>query len=107
MDITDAMNQATVDATTTMTDGFVGLRYGGAIGKKWSYKLRADVGTGDTELTWNAIVGFGYEMGKTGKYSLVLGYRYLQFEFEEVDGSTKIESDMTFSGPAIGLQISF
>lgn len=107
MEISDALNQTTVDVTTTMTDGFVGLRYGGPIGKKWSYKLRGDVGTGDTELTWNAIVGFGYEMGKTGKYSLVLGYRYLQFEFEEEDGGAKIESDMTFSGPAIGLQIDF
>jgi len=107
MDISSGDELMTVDSTTTLTDGFIGLRYGGPIGKKWSYQLRGDIGTGDTELSLNGIVGFGYEFGKTGKYSLVFAWRHLQFEIEENDGSTKVASDMSLSGPGVGLKIKF
>ena len=107
MDIGLGDELTTVDSTTTQVDGFIGLRYVGPIGKKWSYALRGDIGAGDTELSLNALVGFGYEVGQTGKYSLVFGWRHLQFETEETEGSTKVTSDMSLSGPGVGLQIKF
>ena len=107
MDITDGEDRTTVDSSSSFTDGFVGLRYSGSIGEKWSYWLRGDVGAGDTERSLNAKVGFGYDVGKTGRYTMVFGYGYLNLEIEDVEGSTRVESDITLSGPAIGLEIKF
>jgi hypothetical protein len=109
MDITvpGASQAESVDVTESMTDGIVGLRYGGPIGKKWSYAVRADIGEGDTERSLNGILRFGYRLGATGKYSLDLGWRYLKFEIEEEDGGSRVDTDLAMSGPGIGFRISF
>ncbi len=89
------------------TDGFVGLRYIGPIGDKWAFSVRGDVSAGDTELTWNAVLGVGYELGRTGKYSLLFGYRQMEIELEDNDGDVKVETDLGLSGPFAGLAIKF
>jgi hypothetical protein len=99
--------QTTVEVSENLTDGFVGLRHTGSIGKKWSYGVRGDIGAGDTERALNGIVRFGYQFGQTGKYSLSLGYRYQSFELEEEDDGAKVDTDLVMSGPGVGLQIKF
>jgi hypothetical protein len=96
-----------VDVTESMTDGIVGLRYGGRIGKKWSYAVRGDIGEGDTERSLNGILRFGYRVGATGKYSLDFGWRYMKFEIQEEDDGSRVDTDLAMSGPGIGFRISF
>jgi hypothetical protein len=105
--ITADRGQATIDDTATFTDGFVGLRYAGSLGEKWSFRVRGDVGAGDSELALNGVVAFGYEVGKSGKYSLHFGWRVLDYEIEAEDEGAKVETDLTMSGPALGFQIKF
>jgi len=87
-----------VESSPTLTDGFIGLRYSGTMGKKWGYAIRGDIATGGTEQTLNGIIGFSYQIGKSGRYALRLGYRYMTMEIEEVEDGVKIETDLTMSG---------
>ena len=59
------------------------LCYTAPIGNEGSFILRGDVGAGDTDLTWNALAGFGYQLGQSGKYQLGIVYRHMEIELED------------------------
>jgi len=93
--------QTTLGDDQTFTDAFVGGRYSHAFAKRWDFAIRGDVGTGDTDLTWNAIGTMGVQLGDSGKYSVRFGYRQMEMNFEN-DGDVKIDTDITMSGPIAG-----
>jgi len=74
--------------------GIKGVAYLGD-GQKWFIPYYLDVGTGQSELTWqvNAGIGYRYSWG-----ALVASWRYLDYEFESGD---PIQS-LTLSGPLVG-----
>jgi len=82
----------------TNWDGIVGIKGRAAFGdsRKWFVPYYADVGTGQSKLTWQGIVGVGYAFD----WGSVIGvWRYLDYEFKS---SSKIEI-IDFNGPAIGV----
>jgi len=99
--------KVTTGSDETFIDGFVGARYSHPIGGKWDWALRGDVGTGDTDVTWNAVGTVGVRFGDTGKYSLRFGYRQMEMDFENDDSGAKIETDITFSGAIAGFVIKW
>jgi hypothetical protein len=58
-------------------DGIVGVRGRIRIGEKWFLPYYADIGTGTSKLTWQAIAGAGYTLHKT---DLQLVWRQLDYE---------------------------
>ena len=59
-------------------DAIVGLRGRRNIGgEQWFVTYYADVGAGDSDLTWQANVGAGYAFGWG---DVVLAYRYLDYD---------------------------
>ena len=97
----------TQKSSPNLTDGFLGLRYIGRIGNKWGYSIRGDVGTGDTELTLNGKAFFKYQIGQSGRYGLLLGYRYMNLELKEKAEGVDIETDLTYSGPVFGFMFKW
>ena len=89
------------------TDVFFGGRVIGQFNQKWHYKLRADYGTGGTEGTFNGLAAVGYSFGKTGLFSIDLGYRYLTMELKDDSDGTVTKTDITMSGPIVGFIFSF
>ena len=79
-------------------DAIIGVkgRYTFGESRKWSVPFYLDVGTGQSDLTWQAAVGVGYAF-QWGEVSAL--WRYLDYKFKS---SSKIE-DMNFNGPQIGL----
>jgi len=57
-------------------------------------------GTGDSDLIWQAIGGLAYKFKKS---DVLLGYRYLEWDFDNND----VFDDMNISGPYAGLKIRF
>jgi hypothetical protein len=76
----------------------------------WSIPYYADIGAGDSDLTWQAIIGVDY---KFDAFDLNFSYRHAEYEFGDIDGrflgiSTPIKDvKMVFSGPSIGLKFEF
>jgi predicted porin len=88
----------TVGSDQDWVDGFVGLRVFPVHNEKWTVWLRGDVGTGDSDFTWNAAIGAGYRFNK--RWSAVGAYRILSNDIEE--GTFKWDVDYTGLGLAVG-----
>jgi hypothetical protein len=84
------------DVSMTNWDAIVGVKGRVALGqdRKWFVPYYADVGTGNSELTWQAMTGIGYSF----KWGDVIGaWRYLDYKMKS---GQPIET-MNFNGPAI------
>ena len=71
------------------------------INDKWSFVGRADVGTGDSDLVWNALVVFDYQFTKLP--SGFAGWRVLDYDVNTGSGTDTFKYDMNHSGPILAL----
>ena len=71
--------QKKVSESDHVWDGIVGVRGQIKLNDKWYMPYYADVGTGQSDLTWQALVGVGYTF-KWG--DVLLAYRYLDYDFD-------------------------
>jgi hypothetical protein len=81
-------------------DGIVGAQAIIDLNEKWYLSLYADIGAGDSKLTWQAWPGVGY---RHENIDVVAGYRHLDWETDE--GNTL--EDINFSGPILGFKFRF
>lgn len=93
-----AGRQGSNEAKVDNWDAVVGLRGRVMFGsdRAWFVPYYVDVGTGDSDLTWQAIGGIGYAF-KWG--DVIAAWRYLDYNLKSSD---KIQS-INFNGPAIGV----
>ncbi len=82
-------------------DGVIGLRGRLNLTEKWFMPFYGDIGTGDSDLTWQAMAGIGYRFKR---FDLIAAYRYLDWEF---DDDSKVLDDLDVSGPYAGIVIRF
>lgn len=92
------------DAKVSVTNwdaiiGLKGYRFFGDEGR-WVLPWYVDVGTGDSDLTWHAMVGLGYHFDWG---EMILNYRYLDYD----PGSGSPIHDISFSGPMIGASFAW
>ena len=81
-------------------DGIIGAQAIIDLSERWYVSFYADVGTGDSKLTWQAWPGVGYRLEKV---DVVAGYRHLEWE---TDNGDTID-DVNFSGPMLGVKFRF
>ena len=77
-------------------DGIVGVKGRLTLGaeRKWFVPYYLDVGTGESDLTWQAVAGIGYSFG----WGDVVGsWRYLDYKMKSGDPIQSIN----FNGPAL------
>jgi len=90
--------EGTAEISVTNWDGIVGARGRVNFGadRRWFVPYYADVGTGDSDLTWQAIAGLGYafDWGE-----VIGGWRYIKYDFK----SDSRIADLTFNGPLVGV----
>jgi hypothetical protein len=81
----------------TYWDAIVAVRGRFAFGRDnaWFTPYYLDIGTGDSDLTWQVAGGIGYAF-KWGELAAV--WRYLDYDLP----SGKAIGDINFSGPAVG-----
>jgi hypothetical protein len=79
----------------SLTDGIVGIKGIYAVGQSWSIPFYADIGTGDSDVTWQVSTGVFYHATKT--VDLALMYRHLEW-----DVGNDLLDDLNFSGPLLG-----
>jgi hypothetical protein len=79
-------------------DLIIGARGRFAFGtnNNWFVPYYLDVGSGDSDFTWQGVAGIGYAFGWG---ETVAAWRYLSYELE----SSSPIADVNFNGPAIGV----
>ena len=93
------VNQSYSDSGSVW-DGVVGVRGNVDLSGKWYLSYYADVGTGNSKMTWQALGAVNYRFSKV---DAVLGYRYLAWEFDDDDTF----DDLNISGPYAGVKFRF
>jgi hypothetical protein len=81
-------------------DAVIGARGAVNLTEKWHLFGYLDIGTGESDLTWQAMAGIGY---KFKWFHLNAAYRYLKWDF---DNNAALD-DLDISGPAVGIRFVF
>ncbi|MEN8759955.1 MAG: hypothetical protein ABF303_15965 [Desulfobacterales bacterium] len=91
---------ARVDESGSNWDAVIGARGSVDLAKKWYLFGYLDIGTGESDLTWQALGGIGYRF----KYvDLVGAYRYLSWEFDD----DQALEEQQLHGPGVGIRFAF
>lgn len=81
-------------------DAVIGMRGFIRVTDNWYLPYYADIGGGDSDLTYQLFAGVGY------RYSwgdIRFGYKYLHYDL----GDDKLMHDLSLSGPALGIAFRF
>lgn len=81
-------------------DGIVGVKGSYALGQRWAIPYLVDIGTGQSDFTWQAKAGVTFNATKSLDVDLL--YRYIHWD---VGGD--IIDDITFKGPVLGAVFRF
>ena len=87
---------AKLQVSETLWDGVVGVKGRINLGENWFIPYYADIGTGDSDSTWQAMTGIGFGLSWG---AVTLTYRQLEYD----QGSRKPLEDISFAGPAVGV----
>ncbi len=90
------------DGSETIWDAIVGVKGEVRFGedKKWFVPYYLDVGTGDSDVTWQGMLGAGYAFDWG---DLVAVWRYLDYNMPSGD----VVEDLSMNGAAIGVTFHF
>ena len=94
------MRSATIPAGASVWDGVIGVRGSVDLNENWFLPYHADVGAGQSDLTWQAMGGVGYRFGWG---ELILAYRYLEWDLM----SDRRLDTISFSGPGLAAKFYF
>lgn len=91
-----------VVSSGTNWDAVIGVKGHTLLGSdgRWILPYHLDIGAGDSDVTWQAMAGLGYQFNWG---TAVLTYRYLDYDLDS--GGTL--SELTFGGPMIGASFSW
>ena len=91
---------AKLSQSVDLLDGIIGVKGYINLTEEWYLPYRFDIGTGDSDLTWQAIVGVGYHFDWG---DILLAYHHLSYD----QGSSGFIQDLELSGPALGVNFRF
>jgi hypothetical protein len=92
--------QAKASDSGDVWDAVVGVNGQVELADKWYLPYYLDVGTGQSDLTWQAFAGVGYRFKKL---DALLGYRYLDWDFDD----NEVFDDLNLSGAFVGAKFWF
>lgn len=89
-----------VSDSGSVWDAVVGVRGKYAFDARWYIPFYLDVGTGDSDFTWQGSAGIAY---KFAACDVVLTYRYLEWQFDD----NPVLNDLNINGPLLGVKFEF
>lgn len=84
----------------TNIDGVVGFRGTTDLNEDWYLSYYADIGTGQSDFTWQALGAVNYRFERV---DVAVGYRYLDWKFNDFDPF----DDLSLHGAFAGLKFAF
>jgi len=94
-------------ASDNWVDPMVGLRFASPISERWSFAGFGQVGGFgvNSDLVWQLTGSFSFSM--TQRSNLVVGYRYMDFDYESGNGNDRFKFNVAEHGPALGFRFDF
>ena len=93
-----------MDGGDNWSHALVGTRFFGTMSNEWTFIARTDVGYGGSDnKAFNAVVMFDYRFKNWG--SAFVGYRYLNYDYDNDKADDTYATDVYQSGPLAGLTI--
>ena len=96
----DIDRSVSISKSGGLLDAIVGVRGVISLGDRWFAPWGANIGAGDSDLTWQAIAGIGFKAASWA--DIALTYRYLKWELDD-----EPIADIAFSGPLLGVIFRF
>ncbi|VGO23462.1 porin family protein [Pontiella sulfatireligans] len=93
-----------VSGSQNAWNGIVGLSGKVQFPKQWYGVYYADIGTGDSHLTYQAMGAVGYRFEK---FAVSGGYRYLRWNFHKDDDLGAAMKNLKVAGPFVALDYNF
>ena len=95
-------SEGLISGDTDMFDAVIGARgrWDFGAGNHWYVPWYVDVGTGSSDLTWQAMAGVGYSFTRAG---VLFVWRHLDYERDDDD----LLQEISFGGPGIGFTWRF
>ena len=94
----------TVNASVggTNWDGIIGLKGYAQLGSsgRWHLPWYFDMGTGDSQFTWQGMIGLGYRFSWG---DVIATYRYMDYDFDSGDTL----QELSFYGPMVGASFAW
>jgi len=81
-------------------DAMIGVRGELSLNSEWFVPYHVDIGTGDSDFTWQVFAGLGYRFKS---FDVLIGYRYLYWDFED----NAALDDLDISGFGAGIRFYF
>jgi opacity protein-like surface antigen len=103
LDITGPLHERdrNISDSGDVWDGIVGIRGNVKLDKNWYVPYYVDIGTGDSDLTWQWMAGVGCRVSKM--IDVVAAWRYLYWKFDD----NKVIDNMYINGPGVGVKFRF
>ncbi|MCJ7483675.1 MAG: hypothetical protein MUO31_12005, partial [Thermodesulfovibrionales bacterium] len=82
LDVTDQLQskKKKISDSGDVWDGIIGIRGNVNLDKNWYVPYYVDIGTGDSNLTWQGLAGFGCKVSKV--VDVVAAWRYIYWRFD-------------------------
>lgn len=100
VDVTDGTMDVSEAVSGTEWNGVIGFRGRSDLSEKLYLTYYADVGTGESDLTWQALAALNYRLGGA---DLIAGYRYLEWDYDDFGPF----DSLNLSGPFMGVKFKF
>ncbi len=94
------MRSATIPAGGSVWDGVIGVRGSVDINENWFLPYHADVGAGQSDLTWQAMAGVGYRFSWG---EVIVAYRHIEWDLMS---DSRLDM-ISFSGPGLAAKFYF
>jgi hypothetical protein len=82
-------------------DAIIGARAKIGLSERWYLPLYFDIGTGNSDGTWQGFAGIGYQFNT---FNTVLAYRYLDYNFDQ---DNQVMEGLSVKGMFLGFQFNF
>lgn len=88
-------------------DPIIGLAFRAPLSERWSFHGRGDIGGfgAGSDFSWQLIALFDYRIAKSA--SVGIGYRHLDWDYDEGSGEDKFALDTYMTGPLLSLSLRF
>ncbi len=104
LDLSSTLPSFDLSESGSAWNGVIGVQGQAGFARHWYFNYYLDVGTGNSELTWQALAGLGYEFKNL---DLKFGYRYLEWQFDNSDTFGKAFTQLDIGGPYAGIRFKF